>query len=69
MGEWQPIETAPKDGTEIQARGYNWGDRTRGRHRVLAKWWGNEWHDADDEDTVLKYLTEWRPNSSDRGQQ
>jgi hypothetical protein len=58
---WQKIATAPKDGTEIEVRGYNWGDRTRGRHRMIAYWNGGEWRDAHDENSSLHYLDEWRP--------
>lgn len=61
MTVWQPIETAPQDGTEIQARGYNWGDKTRGRHRCIAYWDGKVWRDAEDEDLTRSYLYEWRP--------
>lgn len=63
MKAWGPIDTAPLDGTEIEARGYNWGDKTRGRHRVKAFWDEDRavWRDASDEDSTLKYLHEWRP--------
>jgi len=61
MSDWLPISTAPTDGTEIQARGFNWGDRTRGRHRVKAFHRNGKWIDADDEDSTLHYLDEWKP--------
>lgn len=60
--DWQSMKTAPRDGTEIEARGFNWGDRTRGRHRVTAYWNGAEWRDANDEDSTLHYLEQWRAN-------
>ena len=66
MGEWKPIETAPKDGTWITARGHNWGDRTRGRHMRTAYWDGSVWRDAADEDTTLSYLIEWKPSAAQR---
>lgn len=58
---WRPIDSAPKNGTEIEARGHNWGDKTRGMHRLIVYWNGKEWRDAYDEDSTLKYLIEWRP--------
>lgn len=69
MGEWQPIETAPKDGSWIRVRGFNWGDRTRGRHRMTAYWDGNVWRDAADEDSALHYLTDWKPAAAQRDMQ
>lgn len=59
--DWQPIETAPRDGTEISARGFNWGDRTRGRHRAKARYEGGRWIDCEDDGATLRYLVDWRP--------
>lgn len=66
MGEWQPIATAPKDGSWVLARGHNWGDRSRGRHMLTAYWDGKAWRDAKDEDSTLYYLSEWRPFAAQR---
>lgn len=36
MGEWQPIETAPKDGTEVDV----WvADGTGGGYRIADAYW------------------------------
>lgn len=51
------------DGTEIFARGHNYGDPKRGRHRVIAFFGADgKWRDANDEDSILLYLTEWLPH-------
>jgi hypothetical protein len=63
---WRDLATAPRDGTEIEARGYNWGDKTRGRHRYITYWDGQGWRDAYDEDLTLRYLEEWRPYNGEK---
>ncbi len=58
---WQPIETAPKDGRPVWARGYDYGDKSQGEHRRWAWWNGRYWQDASD-DSILTHLTEWMEN-------
>lgn len=69
MTEWQPIETAPKDGTAIIYRGKY---TTAG----ACRWWTEQdladaecgspedycaaWYDADDEDSEV-VPTHWMP--------
>lgn len=66
---WQPIETAPKDGTLIRARGHDFGDKLRKRHEVTAKWWpGHGWggigcFSSRGEmlpNAIFAYLDEWK---------
>jgi hypothetical protein len=62
--EWQPIETAPRDGTIIKARGRDFGSVDGAFHRRIC-WWeedgfnGPGWYSADD--CHLQYLESWKP--------
>ena len=50
--QWQPIETAPKDGTVILL----WNDRCE-----LAFWNGRSWDDGDFHDDLGHGFTHWQP--------
>lgn len=57
---WQPIDTAPKDGGPVWAKGENYGDSINyGHHCCWAYWDGKYWRGAEIEQPILKYLTEW----------
>lgn len=61
---WQPIESAPKDGTAILAF---WNMEIDGRLirnddcYALARWNGHEWVSVDDEDRSYTDPTHWMP--------
>lgn len=60
---WQPIETAPKDGTFFIATGFNYGKSSDPRHYCMALWEQGEWREASEWNghSSLAYLTHWRP--------
>ena len=67
MGNWQPIETAPKDETEILVHCINYEGESEGCY--VARFFQNEWRtianirlncdDVDISDSV--YPTHWMP--------
>lgn len=60
---WQPIETAPKDGTEILAYGYARCDGSRYANGQHIAWWDAElgWTGRDPDDRVTLHPSHWRP--------
>ena len=43
MSEWQPIETAPKDGMPVWVRGWDWGKPGTSHHAGFAYWNDGRW--------------------------
>lgn len=59
--EWQPIETAPKDGTYVLLFGEH-SRACRERNRQLtARWDGRDWESADDGYGIYLKPTHWMP--------
>lgn len=60
---WQPIETAPKDGTEILAYGYARCDGSRYANGQHIAWWDAElgWTGRDPDDRVTLHPSHWQP--------
>jgi hypothetical protein len=61
MSEWQPIDSAPKDGTWLKVRGHDYGDRTRKRHYAIAFYDNGIWNEVGSEGGLLYYLDGWKP--------
>jgi hypothetical protein len=61
MTKWNPMSSAPQDGTWIRARGYDFGDRTRKKHTAIAFFEDGNWNEVGSEGTHLYYLIEWQP--------
>lgn len=64
---WQPIESAPKDGGQFLALGFDYGYENGARHYACA-WWLEERgrfvegaSDSPSEAGTLLYLTHWMP--------
>ncbi len=64
MANWRPIDSAPKDGRPVWARGNNWGDPSKGRHCQWAYWDGADWIAAGVDGATLTYLIEWMENDN-----
>lgn len=62
--QWQPIETAPKNGVPVWVRGNNYGDEEKGLHACFGWFDGADWRSVDfgeNGQSILKYLTHWMP--------
>lgn len=57
--KWNPISTAPKDGTWIKARGHDWGDTTLRKHQAIAYYENGNWWEVGSAGGRLDYLAEW----------
>jgi hypothetical protein len=58
---WQDIETAPRDGSRVYAKGRDFGNPEGDEHFCWVVWERGEWLDADDENTTCMYLTHYLP--------
>lgn len=58
---WEPIDTAPKDGRPIWVRGNNYNDPERGQHCAWVYWDGDAWSGPlhDEDEPKFEHLTEW----------
>lgn len=67
MSEWQPIETAPKDGTRVLVSLWAWDDPATGdRLTEIVYWGGDDWRNGypDDVDAFANTVnppTHWMP--------
>lgn len=68
MSNWQPIETAPRDGKDFVGLGRNWGDPDGEYHAHVVHFTENEstegdWYGrgADGIRVRFAYLTHWMP--------
>lgn len=52
---WRPIETAPKDGTDVLVL---WD---RGGTMQVASCWEGTWTDANDDELIVSPPTHWMP--------
>lgn len=62
MTPWKTIETAPKDGSPIWARGYDYGEKKNAMHYCWAWFDGKSWRASTmtpEGQAVLSYLVEW----------
>jgi hypothetical protein len=61
MTKWNPMSSAPTDGTWIRARGHDFGDRSRKKHTAIAFYQDEVWNEVGSEGSILYYLIEWQP--------
>lgn len=66
MAEWRTIESAPKDGSPVWARGWDWGKPGTTRHVGWVYWNGDQWawSSGSSEPSFATHLTDWMPSDS-----
>jgi hypothetical protein len=58
---WQPIETAPMDGTLVLIAAHDNGMPSQPRHVLIAKYDGEDWRQDDSEYSETWPPTHWMP--------
>jgi hypothetical protein len=61
MADWQPMSSAPKDGTWIKVRGRDYGIPGNRRHYAIAFYDDGAWQEIGSNAGQLQYLTDWKP--------
>jgi hypothetical protein len=61
VSEWQPIETAPKDGRPVWARGWNFNKEENGYHYQWAWWNADEghWESQYPNPSAMLFVRQW----------
>jgi hypothetical protein len=61
--DWKSIDTAPKDGTWVKVRGWDFGVPGNKRHYAIAFFENADWNEVGSDGCLLYYLTDWHPLS------
>ena len=57
---WRPIDEAPRDGSPVWVRGWDYGKPDTQRHYGWVYWSGTEWNwEGPDSGNYATYLTDW----------
>lgn len=57
--KWQPIDAAPKDGTWLKVRGWDFGQPGSKRHYGIAFYQDGAWNEIGSAGGIFYYLTDW----------
>lgn len=63
---WQPIESAPKDGSPVWARGHNWGNPSNARHYGWVFFCDGAWLWAEPDGGEATHIDEWLPAAKEK---
>jgi len=63
---WEPIESAPKDGSPVWARGHNWGNPNNAHHCGWVFFDSGTWLWAGPDSGEATHIDEWLPAAKEQ---